>query len=89
MNIQIGKYIAKQSLANPNRFDLVKIVTKMNTKTKEPYQGESEEGYGMQIETVVQKIIMANLAEQNETVGLSDFVAKYKKERDVVMNVLS
>jgi hypothetical protein len=87
MNIQIGKYIAKQSTANPNRFDLVKIVTKKSAKLGE-YQGESEEGYGMMLETIVQKIIMSNLAEQTETIGLNEFIVKYKKERDTVMNIL-
>ena len=88
MNIQIGDYIAKPCEGNLQKFDLFKktITTK---KTGEKVDSEINEGYGMSIENIVQRILMSNLSENKSTVGLSEFIVEYKKERDIILNLLT
>ena len=86
MNIQIGDYIAKPCEGNLQRFDLFKktITTK---KTGEKVDSETNEGYGMSLENIVQRIMMSNLSENKSTVGLNEFIIEYKKEYGKIMNL--
>ena len=89
MNIQIGDYIAKPCEGNIQKFDLFKKTITVKKLTGEKVDSEINEGYGMSIENIVQKILMSNLAENKSTVGLTEFIAEYKKEKEQILNLFN
>ena len=87
MNIKINQFTLIPCPANLSRFDLTKTVTRKKKNTEEIYEAEQEEGYGMQLETIIQKIIMSNLTDKKETCDLKTFIAEYKKEKDIILQL--
>lgn len=86
MEILIENYLLKQTIADPTKFDLTKLVVRKK-KDGTSYGAENDIGFGLNIDTAIQKIIALNLLEKDATVTLREFIDEYKKERDKVLEL--
>jgi len=91
MRIEIKNFIL---VSSDDRFDLYEkvIVTDRDFKTKVKTGTTSEKekavGYSMQFETCIRYILDRTINDQDKTVDLSTYISEYKKEREIVMNLL-
>lgn len=87
MIIKVEKYVLSQS-TNSNGFDLSEVVEKTKKETGEKYAGEKPIGYDMRLETCVETIVMNNLKEKEDVVGLNEFIEVFKEEKQKISNLL-
>ena len=81
MDISYKNYILKQS---GDRFDLYKTVIRTKKNSEETYQSEKDIGYGFTLENGVRRLIMEELANNNDVVTLKQFIEDYNKEREEI-----
>ena len=87
MKIQIKDYTLTPSDNVKDRFDLTqKIIRKGKTGVK--YEASEIIGYGMTLESCIKSVIALELDKDNSVVSLKEFVEAYKKEREVIMDIL-
>ncbi len=86
--IEIKDYLLTPSENAKGRFDLSKKVIRTKKDTKETYESDDVIGYGMTLESCVGEIIAHELDKDDSIVSLLQFVNAYRKERELIMDIL-
>lgn len=87
MNIEYKDYIIKQS-QNSAGFDLIRKVVRTKKGSEETYEGESNLGYDMKLESCFNKIIMEEMKNDDRIVELKEFLEEYNKQKEDLLQTV-
>lgn len=88
MEIKIYNFTLSPNVSAIGTFDLLEEVTREKKETKEQCQDQSIIGYGMKLESCVNKIIHKKVIDKLGTTTLKGFVCEYKVCQDEIKQLL-
>ena len=86
MDIKYKNYTLKQT---NDRFDLYETVIRQKKDSKDTYEAKKEIGYGLILEAAIKRLIMEELAKDNNIVDLDTFLKAYKNEYEELTKTLN